>query len=232
MSEFIKNVASFGAGEFPEVLLVRCDYVLESYSEEEFRRQGIEFPAELKRSVAKRQAEFLAGRYVAKEALTVAGVTVPHVGIGGGRSPLWPRGVSGSISHTDSSAVCAISLQEYYSCVGVDIEEVIGGVVAEEVAPIILTERDKDFLSGFEVSSPCLLTLAFSAKESLFKALYPSVGFYFGFEAACFCDLDIKNNTFTLSLTQDLSGRFRVGCTFPGVYWMDQGSIVTLVASS
>ena len=232
MSEFIKNVSSFRVGEFPEVLLVRCDYVLERYSEGEFRRRGIEFPAELKRSVVKRQAEFLAGRYVAKEALTVTGVAVPHVGIGGGRSPMWPSGVSGSISHTDGSALCAISLQEYYSCVGVDVEGVIGEAVTEEVAPTILTERDKDFLSAYEVSFPRLLTLVFSAKESLFKALYPRVGFYFGFEVACFCGLDIKNHTFTLSLTQGLSDRFRMGCTFRGAYWMDQGSVVTLIAFS
>ena len=46
------------------------------------------------------------------------------------------------------------------------------------------------------------MSIIFSAKESLYKALYPSVKFYFGFEAASL--IFFEQNELTFTMNQDL----------------------------
>lgn len=68
-----------------------------------------------------------------------------------------------------------------------------------------------------------LLTLAFSAKESLFKTLYPQVRCYFDFLDARMTAVDVQRQTFVLELLKTLtphcpadrrfSGRFGVKVT-------------------
>ena len=50
-----------------------------------------------------------------------------------------------------------------------------------------------------------LLTLTFSAKESLFKALYPQVRCYFDFLDARMVAVDMQRQTFVLALLKTLT---------------------------
>lgn len=122
--------------------------------------------AQLSRTGKKRQTEHLAGRIAAVYALqTVGEKSVP--GIGSNREPLWPTGFFGSISHCGHTALAIVSRAP----VGVDIEEVLTDSLAESLADQIAEGPELAYLRATPLPFPLLLTLAFSAKESLYKAL-------------------------------------------------------------
>ncbi|KAA0536977.1 MULTISPECIES: enterobactin synthase subunit EntD [Citrobacter] len=113
----------------------------------------------------KRKAEHLAGRIAAVHALREYGIkTVP--GIGTQRQPVWPQGLFGSISHSASTALAVVSRQP----VGIDIEAIFTPQTATELASSIVTHAEKELLANSGLSIEQALTLAFSAKESAFKA--------------------------------------------------------------
>lgn len=125
--------------------------------------------AQLLSSGRKRKAEHLAGRIAAVHALREYGIkTVP--GIGRQRQPLWPQKLFGSISHSASTALAVVSRQP----VGIDIEAIFTPQTAAELASSIVTHAEKELLANGCLSIELALTLAFSAKESAFKATQAS----------------------------------------------------------
>ncbi|MBI1677301.1 enterobactin synthase subunit EntD [Escherichia coli] len=121
--------------------------------------------AQLLSSGRKRKAEHLAGRIAAVHALREFGLkTVP--GIGTQRQSVWPQGLFGSISHSASTALAVVSRQP----VGIDIEAIFTPQTATELASSIVTHAEKELLANSGLSIEQALTLAFSAKESAFKA--------------------------------------------------------------
>lgn len=125
--------------------------------------------AQLQSSGRKRKAEHLAGRIAAVHALREFGrKTVP--GIGAQRQPVWPQNLFGSISHSASTALAVVSRQP----VGIDIEAIFTPQTAIELASNIVTHTEKSELANSDLSIEQALTLAFSAKESAFKATQTS----------------------------------------------------------
>ncbi|HCL5268447.1 TPA: enterobactin synthase subunit EntD [Salmonella enterica] len=113
----------------------------------------------------KRKAEHLAGRIAAVHALRETGIRmVPD--IGDKRQPLWPDGIFGSISHCASTALAVISRQR----VGVDIEKIMSQHTVAELASSIIDSDERQILQASSLPFPLALTLAFSAKESVYKA--------------------------------------------------------------
>lgn len=122
--------------------------------------------AQLANSGKKRQTEHLAGRIAAVHALRAfAEKSVP--GIGHQRQPVWPAGLHGSISHCGHTAVAIVARAP----VGIDIETLFSPALADALANDIAREDELAVLRGGELPFPLALTLAFSAKESLYKAL-------------------------------------------------------------
>jgi 4'-phosphopantetheinyl transferase EntD len=77
------------------------------------------------------------------------------------------------------------------------------------VANNVLDMQEFDCLQGAsELPLAMALTIAFSAKESLFKAAYVSVRKFFNFSAARVLDLDVRKRQVTLALTETLSKDF------------------------
>lgn len=124
----------------------------------------------------KRQMEHLAGRIAAACALKAAGVKgVP--GTGDQRQPLWPAPWSGSISHCGTRALAVVADRP----VGIDIENVFTPALAAELESSIIRPPERAVLKASGLPFELALTLAFSAKESGFKALplaqQPGTGF-------------------------------------------------------
>ncbi len=119
---------------------------------------------QLQPSGRKRKAEHLAGRIAAVHALREYGIkAVP--GIGGQRQPLWPQTLFGSISHSASTALAVVSTHP----VGLDIEAIFTPQTAVELTDGIIDNRERSILHHAGLPFPLALTLAFSAKESLYK---------------------------------------------------------------
>ena len=113
----------------------------------------------------KRQAEHLAGRIAAAYALREVGEKrLPA--IGDQRQPLWPTPWFGSISHCGPRALAVIADRP----VGVDIERRFTPQLAAELESSIISPAEKTALLRSGLPFPLALTLAFSAKESGFKA--------------------------------------------------------------
>lgn len=122
--------------------------------------------AQLAHAGRKRKAEHLAGRIAAVHALRELGhKNVP--GMGEQRQPLWPQGLFGSISHCATTALAVVSHQP----VGVDREEIFTPQTAAEVCSSLVDDEEERVLRSSTLPFPLALTLTFSAKESVFKAL-------------------------------------------------------------
>lgn len=144
-------------------------------------------PDRLAKAVPSRRASFLAGRWCAHEALRAS---VPHaartaIGIGEFREPLWPAGTLGSIAHTKGYALAAVAATGAVRAIGVDVERWLDDDAPHRIGADLAGSGELDALvaqSGWPAAR--LLTVLFSAKESIYKCLFPDVGVYFGFEAA------------------------------------------------
>lgn len=132
----------------------------------------------------KRRNDFLAGRVCAAAALEAAGAGragyVPRADDG---LPVWPSGWLGSISHSAGWAAAAVASATRCQALGLDIQERVSPRVMTEVLPLIASEPELARASPyFERRSA--LTLLFSAKEALYKALHPLVRTFQDFDGA------------------------------------------------
>ncbi|PUX28759.1 enterobactin synthase subunit EntD [Cronobacter turicensis] len=180
--------------------------------------------AMLANAVVRRQAEHLAGRTAAVAALRAAGAPALPPGIGAHREPRWPAGFTGSITHTGHRAWATVIAAP--GCVGIDVENLMDAQTASELAPGIIDVHERAVLARAPLPFASALTLAFSAKESLFKALFPQVGDWFGFECANVVALDAHQLTLRLACPL---GPFTQAQCFT-LYWRQEAQqILTLV---
>jgi enterobactin synthetase component D len=177
--------------------------------EQDFDYTGIDMPDSLQRAVAKRKAEYLAGRLCAREALHKAIGIEAVPGMGKDRAPRWPTGSVGSITHSNGKAAAIVGNARHYDSVGFDMEFVMPDERAVKLADQILTDTEKRRFQQVMASTPGeFLTLVFSLKESLFKALYPLTQKHFYFEHAELMDWQADGGA-KLRLLSDLSENWR-----------------------
>ncbi len=140
------------------------------------RPAGIELPATLERAAARRQIQFLAGRVCAREAIERLRPNVPVGALPQDEDgcPVWPEALVGSISHAETFATAAVARRSDARGLGVDVEPVMSREVAAEVARLVASDDEiRRVVRAANLDPLQTLTLVFSAKESLFKALYP-----------------------------------------------------------
>lgn len=216
-----------------------CFFDKDLLQEETANQLGLTLPAKLNGAVKKRKAEFIAGRYCARAALAQLidnpdsanrGVTI---GIGANREPLWPSDFVGSITHTDGYASALVAHRNKVRAVGLDSELWVEPERVDNVQQQILTDGEVyvDHLHLFE-SPQHYLTLVFSAKESLFKCLFPLVNKFFDFHAAAIFPLPSGSRgggVFRFELRENLDAEFRAGYSGHGSYSIDNCRIHTAV---
>ncbi|HEU4843169.1 MAG TPA: 4'-phosphopantetheinyl transferase superfamily protein [Burkholderiaceae bacterium] len=149
-----------------------------------FAQAGLACPAGIADSVPRRQADYCFGRLAAGRALADAGWPGFQVATGSRREPLWPAGVVGAISHNHVLAAACVAPADRLRGVGIDIESALDAAAIAGVEMEVLSAEERDALrSPSALPYPMRLAIAFSAKESFYKALFPTVGHYFGFDA-------------------------------------------------
>ena len=123
---------------------------------------------------------FAVGRAAAHDALRELGRPVAAIGRGPAGEPLWPAGVVGAISHSGELAVALVGLATDYAGLGLDVEQLVRGSRRARrgwSAPAEyawLEARGGGYWG----------TMLFSAKEAVFKALYPIEHVWLGFADA------------------------------------------------
>jgi len=186
---------------------------------------------QLQKAVINRQAEHLAGRLMARDALIHLGVQATIPAIGSHRQPLWPENVMGSISHNRYIALATVAKMtgDRLEGIGIDIESLIASDRIEEVVDGIIGAAEYAVLTSSSLSFEIALTLVFSAKESLFKALFAHVGTWFDFSAAHIESISPLTQRFVLRLAESLSPTLPAGLLFDGQWrWLDN-NIVTFI---
>lgn len=141
-----------------------------------------QLPEALRSAAARRRNCFAAGRRAARSALTISGckddilLEPDSDGL-----PIWPKRWRGSITHTDALAAAVVAPADSCAILGLDLERIIASQTALELASTIMPEA----APGTAGMSPDLeLTRTFSAKEALYKALFPTARRFREFSAA------------------------------------------------
>src|ERR1700720_1454604 len=98
-------------------------------------------PQSLRHATQKRQREFLAGRWCAKQALQCLGAGSTHVAIAEDRAPIWPGGVVGSITHTGDFAAAAVAWAADVAALGIDSEQIIDPAMTADIADICMVDE-------------------------------------------------------------------------------------------
>lgn len=142
------------------------------------------YPEEAKsisKAVPKRQREFAAGRRAARNAMRAIGWQDMPVPCNADRSPAWPEGLVGSISHTRQACIAIVGRKSHVKSIGVDIEE--HQPIESDLWSSICTPQELDFVSQFQPMDRGLwVARIFSAKEAFYKWQYPATGHLLGFQ--------------------------------------------------
>jgi len=195
--------------------------------------EALQAAALFPRAVAKRRAEFAAGRHAAGLALAQLGC-LDAVSRNADGSPGWPTDFTGSISHGAQIAVAVGARRVDYAGVGIDVESLISAAQCAEIAPRILSSEELQLLRRALPNRgvPEHLSLGFSAKESLYKCLNPLVARFIEFEDARVARVLPESESrgrIWLALRQSLSSDFPSAVELPGRYAFASGRIETAV---
>ncbi len=128
-----------------------------------------------------RQREFAAARDCARRALRRLGVEpcalVPHAD----RSPRWPEGIAGSISHTRDLCLVALARHGRLASLGVDVERVTAA--GADIEELVCTAAERRWLDAQAASQrERNIRLLFSAKEAFYKCQYPLTRTFLDFQ--------------------------------------------------
>jgi 4'-phosphopantetheinyl transferase EntD len=113
-------------------------------------------------------------------------------------------GIVGAITHTTGYAAALVASATHYQGIGIDCEVVLSTDNLKLQRHICVPNELEELQVAHHTWPPeLLLTLVFSAKESLYKCLYPQVQKYFGFCAARVVALDSERHTFVIQLDRN-----------------------------
>lgn len=213
----------------PGLILHSCRFDPAQLAEDDFTRCGLHPPAAIASAAAKRQSEYLAGRLCAASALRALRGQPDYPDRGADNAPCWPPGSLGSITHSHGWAAALVGSRSAWRGLGLDAEPLIPGARAERLAGEILTPAElQHFRQLPEHERAGYLTLCFSLKESLFKALYPLVQRRFWFQAAALVEQD-GDGRVRLQLREELGGEWSAGTCLDGQFTVHQERLLSLV---
>jgi len=131
----------------------------------------VEEEAYIRKAVPKRQSEYAAGRAAARMAIAKLGGGPEAISADSDRSPRWPIGFRGSITHCEGFCSAVVVRSTDAASVGFDAE--LADPLGQELCHLVCRPSELayfDTLSRIGVDWP---KLAFSAKEAFYKCYYP-----------------------------------------------------------
>lgn len=192
--------------------------------------QRLEHPLKIAQARVERKNEYLCGRVLAQAVLNHhfsldQPITSMHEAL-----PIWPSHVLGSISHSQNKLIVALSNNAIY--LGIDIEHWVTSEFAKESAHLILTPSEFALWKTracefFDFAG--YVSLIFSIKESLYKAVYPTAKQYIDFLEASIIDINFENQTLTLNFLLEIQQRYQLLEQYQGGWTIEQDHIMTWV---
>jgi len=136
--------------------------------------------------VESRLEEFKHGRYCARQAMLGLGYPESPVRKRHDRSPEWPAGLTGTITHTGQIAAAALARSTDFISLGLDIEQ--AGELEPESLRLIVRPDETGHSDGAQGQ------VLFSIKESIYKCIHPIVHTYVDFQEM---EVDLSGETGT-----------------------------------
>lgn len=184
---FIKNVFQIAAG------YTAIYFDTAHFMPNQFDIYQIDCPPNIKKAHRKRQAAFFFGRLCARAVLTQQHSAYKSVQLTSTPQGYvqWPLGFVGSISHTKNTAVAVVGPTQYLRGIGIDCESIMPDTQANKLKDYILQPQELSVASPIILSLAELVTLAFCAKESLYKATYPITHIFLNFQDTALEKIDL-----------------------------------------
>jgi 4'-phosphopantetheinyl transferase EntD len=183
-------------------------------------------------AVEKRRRQFTAGRTCARVLLGQFGFAEGLIIVKDAHgAPIWPDGIAGSISHTDDLCLVAMARKSsQLASIGIDVEQDCG--LEPDLVRLVCDELEwRSCCHNHAEKAYRLAKVIFSAKESVYKCLYPLTRKVLDFSDV-HIRLDSTGQRFTVTadgnvrdglLADELSGRVfyegshvYTGCVLPG----------------
>lgn len=150
-----------------------------------FSLEGALFPEEavsVERAVLTRRQQYGAGRVLARQVLAELGQEPVALLNDVQRVPIWPAGIVGSITHTREWCAVAVARSSEVGALGADVE--VATPLDLGLWERVCRPEEREFLREQDLAEGGLLAKAvFSAKESIYKALYPQIRVFLDFQA-------------------------------------------------
>ena len=213
-SEFINDFKFFNFDYQGKSLdIMKISFSPDKFREKLFFHFDIECPNSVRESVPKRKREFLAGRICTKYLIKMNLGYEVDVPISADRSPKWPCGLTGSISHTDNSAIAIVGKKEHSGdnlSFGIDIQTLMSQQQSKSIQPLIADITELLLLKKLNYSNEYCTTLLFSAKESIYKAIYPHIMEIVNFDAVNLVNINHHKSILTFSTSTNLNKNFNI----------------------
>jgi len=212
---------------FPKFISFFCEKQLSSCSDFLLLPEETEFLGTLGSS--KRRAEFSLGRYCSHKALSKFKLeSEPILRNPDTREPCWPESVRGSITHSEGLAAAAVGLDKDISGVGIDMVSLSRGVNFN-IRRHVCIESEQKYLESLATERANRdLLIIFSAKESIFKCLFPISRTYLYFHDAN-VTINEKNSSFSFILSKACGDITPVGFNHFGKYSIKKNLLLTSI---
>jgi 4'-phosphopantetheinyl transferase EntD len=180
--------------------------------------------------VESRRKEYHEARALARNALSQLRIAPISILSGPRGEPKWPAGVTGSITHCDGYCAAAVGFRARTEPFGIDAEP--HAPLSTRIAERILTTTELERLDALLATDPDIYwdKVYFSAKESIYKAIYPIMGKFMGFQ-----DVELgvsQDGTFVAHRSQSAAGRGIPSFDATGRWKVLQGMILTSASFS
>lgn len=228
---FIRKQYWLTHGTHADLCIFACEFEREAYDDSLFSYYDIAPLSNVNHCATKRKAEYLAGRYCIANAFTELGYPATTIKQGDRGQPLWPSDIVGAITHNHASAMCAVkqrtSRQEY---VGIDKEDWIGEAETKLISTYIVNAIEFQYLKSILFPIDKLITITFSAKESIFKAFSYEVGTFFDFKEVTLSHISIVNSEgyLILNTSEWLQSRATIGEQVKVFFSLLPSGVITL----
>ena len=124
----------------------------------------------------KRNREYLLGRLATKDALGLLGYPPTWVDRDSfTKSPVWPQGLAGSISHSAGLALAVVCESPPILGMGVDLEKANRAIDLRVARHVCTPEESEDLRHLEQEKRTNRLLMTFSAKESLYKCFFGKI---------------------------------------------------------
>jgi 4'-phosphopantetheinyl transferase EntD len=186
--------------------------------------------ASVAQAVDSRRKQFTAGRVLARDAWQRLGVPAQPLLNDAQRVPRWPAGVVGTITHTHGWCAAAVARSDDFAALGADVEAATP--LEQNLWERICRPAERRLLEDSPELGGVLGKAYFSAKESIYKALYPSVRVFLDFQSMQIALEPLAEGRYRWYGELQIDwGPFRRGQRFgPGVLGIDPSWILTAIA--